>query len=359
MNYSTKFLVIGLFLVASTLDAQEIDFSQTDGFGIGQSEVQINNIRVDTVIENPFDPSRPEIVSSVFNVPFVFDPTTLHLVPNLNVAVVGGDDGACTSATLNVSNAFTGDPIVGASVATGGQTVVSDSAGTATLLNLSAGPHSVSVASQQFDFLEQTITILCEEENSFGLALNPISGSIGGLVTGEFRIVLSWGESPSDLDSHLTGPDSSGGDSRFHVFFAEPGTDIANLDVDDIDSFGPETITVSPEGGSSILRPGLYRYSVHHFFGDRTISTSSATVKLISADGSIDRTFTPPSGATGEDDVWTVFELQVDNSGATTIFPIDTFTNTDAGSVRSVSIPTSTGFGSVENGVDWANLPGK
>ena len=35
------------------------------------------------------------------------------------------------------------------------------------------------------------------------------------LAAGETRIVLTWGVAPSDLDSHLTGPKTSGG--RFHI----------------------------------------------------------------------------------------------------------------------------------------------
>ena len=49
---------------------------------------------------------------------------------------------------------------------------------------------------------------------------------------------LTWGASPSDIDSHLRTPDGS------HVFYSSKGslttTPFASLDVDDVDGFGPK-----------------------------------------------------------------------------------------------------------------------
>ena len=64
----------------------------------------------------------------------------------------------------------------------------------------------------------------------------------------EFRIVLTWGETPRDLDSHLVGLDDA--NSVFHIAYynkVERDTDgnvIASLDVDDVSSYGPETVTI-------------------------------------------------------------------------------------------------------------------
>lgn len=63
----------------------------------------------------------------------------------------------------------------------------------------------------------------------------------------EIRVVLTWGASPRDLDSHMTGPASDG--DRFHVFYShkkytENGIKKVGLDVDDTTSYGPETITI-------------------------------------------------------------------------------------------------------------------
>ena len=57
----------------------------------------------------------------------------------------------------------------------------------------------------------------------------------------KFRIVLTWGESPSDLDSHLTIPSY---DKRSHVYYGLRNFGVLTnmLDRDDASSFGPETI---------------------------------------------------------------------------------------------------------------------
>src|SRR5699024_6409896 len=59
----------------------------------------------------------------------------------------------------------------------------------------------------------------------------------------EMRIVLTWGEEPSDLDSHLTGPKADS-DKRFHIYYGSKNysddNSEVNLDVDDVNSYGPE-----------------------------------------------------------------------------------------------------------------------
>src|SRR5690606_12402407 len=72
---------------------------------------------------------------------------------------------------------------------------------------------------------------------------------------GALRLVLAWGQTPADLDAHLTGPNGTGG--RFHVYWVERSYGATRLDVDDTQSYGPETITVFPTAA------GTYRYSVH------------------------------------------------------------------------------------------------
>lgn len=58
-----------------------------------------------------------------------------------------------------------------------------------------------------------------------------------------YRIILTWGETPFDLDSHLLG-DYNG--RNFEIYFRDKEyDDIAMLDVDDTSSFGPETITLN------------------------------------------------------------------------------------------------------------------
>lgn len=138
-------------------------------------------------------------------------------------------------------------------------------------------------------------------------------------AAGSFRVVLTWGENPRDLDSHLTGPTGSGTE-RFHVYYGSRGSQTGHyLDVDDTSSFGPETTTIVPAGVN-----GMYRYSVHNYTDRNSPSTaggriaaSGAEVRLYDANGLI-RTYTPPpaTAANGGDDAntWRVFELTLNGS---------------------------------------------
>lgn len=128
------------------------------------------------------------------------------------------------------------------------------------------------------------------------------------LNEGEWRFVLTWGQHPYDLDSHLTGPN---GGSRFHVWYgdmnARSGSEqLANLDVDDITSYGPETVTIVKNTN------GLYRYSVHDYTNrgstsSNAMSNSNATVKVYNGTRLV-QTFYVPTNTVGT--LWTVFELE-------------------------------------------------
>lgn len=139
------------------------------------------------------------------------------------------------------------------------------------------------------------------------------------MSAGQIRIIMDWGLTPADLDSHLTGP-TVDGSSRFHVYFGDDayygaGSDtVAALDHDDTSSYGPETITIYTQS------TGTYRYSVHDYSnGSRTSSTalgaSGARVRLYVGDRLV-RTYHVPTGAAGT--LWTVFEIN-----GTTITPIN------------------------------------
>ncbi len=117
------------------------------------------------------------------------------------------------------------------------------------------------------------------------------------------RIVLTWDENPRDIDSHLTGS-SSGADTRFHVFYSNPNTPYANLDVDDTSSFDPETITITQQSA------GVYRYSVHDYTNLNSatsigLSLSGARVRVFGEAGLLAEFNVPNQSGT----LWAVFEL--------------------------------------------------
>lgn len=125
-------------------------------------------------------------------------------------------------------------------------------------------------------------------------ALSPIMKNLDGM-----RIVLTWGEHPADLDSHLIYTDN-------HVYFERKEGADANLDVDDTDSFGPETITIAKKHlGES------YLYAVQDFThagmpDSSSLSTSNAKV-FVYVGSSLVRTYAVPANKEGN--VWAVFRL--------------------------------------------------
>lgn len=83
----------------------------------------------------------------------------------------------------------------------------------------------------------------------------------------EYRIVLTWGDSPRGLDSHLTYYVE--GEQKCHVSYINKtgnydGKTIAKLDLDDTSSYGPETVTITLDA-SLVENGGEFRYSVHNF----------------------------------------------------------------------------------------------
>jgi hypothetical protein len=134
-------------------------------------------------------------------------------------------------------------------------------------------------------------------------------------------IKLTWGAAPSDLDSHLKGPNST------HVFWDNSlgsltAPPFARLDVDDIDSFGPEVVTITR------LARGTYRYFVHNF--SRTFSPgmtgSPARVEL--RFGAITQIHAPPAGE-GANLYWHVFDFTVAADCSVIITPANVWSATE------------------------------
>jgi hypothetical protein len=113
---------------------------------------------------------------------------------------------------------------------------------------------------------------------------------------------LTWGASPSDIDSHLRTPDGA------HVDYTSKGsltqTPFSSLDVDDTTGFGPEVTT--------IRRPkvGIYRFYLNNFSRSFTpgMTGSPTRVELNYAGRPV--VFTPPPGE-GTALWWHLFDLYI------------------------------------------------
>ncbi len=177
-----------------------------------------------------------------------------------------------------------------------------------------------------------------------GLSVNDTTATqITATVTdpvpvGQMRIVLNWGRLPSDLDSHLTGDSTTtAGRPRYHVYYANRvvrfanGDTVAYLDVDDVTSYGPETITIYR------FFPGTLRYKIHDYSnrgttGSRYMSDSSQAIVRVYTSAGLIREDRIRTGVAGNQ--WYVYDI----NGATQAL---TFVNT----IRDgVSSPTDTSF---------------
>jgi len=177
------------------------------------------------------------------------------------------------------------------------------SSGAYTINSIPAGNYTVEATNPNYN--TSYFTVLCLGGQTIA---NQDATMSPKLNTGETRIVLTWGATPSDLDSHFTGPLADG--TRFHMYFwytgsSSPWPDIVMLDLDDVTSYGPETTTLFQQIS------GTYRFSVHDY-SDRSssnsyaLSNSGAQVRVYQNSGLV-ATFNVPPNTGGT--LWTVFEM--------------------------------------------------
>lgn len=330
----------------SGIEGVEVSFASAGGSGSSVSAARASQVAAVTTDAEGFWTSPP-LSPGTYDVSFAHpdrENTTLFgaeatenrqsSVGRVPLVPSSSQVGAVAGTVLNARD---GTSVAGATVelregvnATSGTAAASttaDASGQFRFAERPAGTYTLRVTDPDFADGSRTAFVVGGSE----VAGQDVSLSPSG-AAGEVRIVLTWGETPPDLDAHLTGPDGSGG--RFHVYFADRGSldtaPFAALDVDDTDSFGPETITITR------LRDGVYRYSVHDFTNSAAtpespssaLAQSGARVEVFIG-GTKRAEFFPP----GQDGtLWTVFELRGDSVTA-----VDTMGyQTDPGAVGSV-----------------------
>lgn len=164
------------------------------------------------------------------------------------------------------------------------------------------GDYVVEVTGDNFITGYVPVTVIAGEDAALGNIY--ISGKIS---KDDYRVVLRWGKSPSDLDAHLRAVDRDG--VMWHAYYGQDGSGIG-LDKNDTDSYGPETITIT----RALDR---FKFSVHNY-SDRNVASSSdsaaynlsqsgAEVQLYKGNTRL-RVFNVPENSAGN--VWNVFTLQ-------------------------------------------------
>lgn len=223
--------------------------------------------------------------------------------------------------TGQLTNALNGQGIEGATVEIREGWGNYDDAVVATVTTDASGNYSCELPRGYY-----TVTFTCDgfvtksmNAVSYGLSNLQSEALTPAVAADSYRIVLTWGATPRDLDSHITGPASE--DSYFHVLWSnkvfsnEEGEEVVTLDYDYTNSYGPETVTIiTPEDNA------VYRYSVYNYSAEADIRTSDAVVTLYAGSEQVGQYFVPSNGAEGN--TWVVFEIR---DGV--IVPINTINN--------------------------------
>ncbi len=226
-----------------------------------------------------------------------------------------------------MTDASTGAVLAGAVVTVQGTALSATSAadGTFTITCAPTGAQVLSTSKTGYGTRTDNITVPGSGTVDVAIALNPVSSCE---AAGEVKIVLTWGENPSDLDSHLSGPDSASA-TRFHMaFYAQNPVPYVSLDVDDVTSFGPETTTVTRETAGFVA--GDYHFWIHNYSESPEFNGSSAVVTVSQCNASltpVQVTQFSVANATGDAalDLWHVFDFSLTTGGVMTITPVQTF----------------------------------
>ncbi len=181
-------------------------------------------------------------------------------------------------------------------------------------INYSATSQATTNAQGQFTVLGRPSSRLLVSGRKGTFLTNAASADVGAVGTFEITTCLTlpssnaatmrltWGASPSDIDSHLRTPDGS------HVYYSSKGSlttsPFASLDVDDVTGFGPEVTTIRRP------RVGIYRFYLHNFSQSFTpgMTGSPTRVEL----NYVGRTvvFSPPPGEASAL-YWHMFDLYI------------------------------------------------
>ncbi len=228
-------------------------------------------------------------------------------------AIKGAEDTGSASGT--VVDGKTGNPVAGLRIDvyegvtnTYGDivtTVYTDENGNYLLENLAEGNYTVKItdnSASKFDRYHDCAMKIKVAKDKLTAHQDASVVKVSDISADSVRIVLSWGEKPADLDSHLVYGKSN------HIYYGSKNAVGASLDKDNVNGYGIETIIVTAP-----ISDETYEYSVQNFTNDRNLSMSGAIVRVyIGYDVSATYTFYVPveeAGANEDYNVWNVFSF--------------------------------------------------
>lgn len=239
-------------------------------------------------------------------------------------------EGVTGSARGRITNAVTGEGIHGATLTlrrgwnkTSGDVVATTETNEYGdyRIEMASGNYTATIERDGYVTVTKNIVVFPMDLGMQNASMNPNGED---LEAANLRVVLTWGETPSDLDSHLLGPTADGSD-YFHIYYGnkrhnEDSVRIADLDVDDITSYGPETTSLYQKNES-----GTYSFYVHDYSNggnsESTAMSQSGAIVEVYLDGQLYKTYPVPTGKTGVN--WHVFDY---DAATNTITDVNQFT---------------------------------
>lgn len=218
--------------------------------------------------------------------------------------VVDATTGAAlTSATITIYN-DNGEVVGEAGI------YYTDSNGRFTLPKLPYGSYTLVIEAEDYVTTSFSFGAMCPLDGSNTINLGTI-GLSPVMNEEEYRIILRWTGNPSDLDSHLVATTADG--ASYHVFYANrnPSPAYANLDRDDTDYEGPETITITNFSSLRNIRYAVHDYSNRSSSTSTVMSNSGAYVEVYKGSTLI-KTFNVPVNTGGTE--WDVFAIDANGN---------------------------------------------
>lgn len=209
---------------------------------------------------------------------------------------LGPDFTVLTGEVADASNPTV--KLEGATVVIAGQTVTTDAHGRFAL-EAEAGDYPYHAECGGYISADGTFTVRAGSQTVYTIPM------CRKMAENEYRVVLTWGLNPADLDSHLNGKTENG--SAYHVFYHNLKEDggKALLEWDDTDSYGPETTHFFAYPGRE------YVFSIHDYTNRANrncdkMAQSGAKVTVYREDAEIASFSVPDADGT----VWTVFSVR-------------------------------------------------
>lgn len=301
-------LLSTLFYPSANADSFRVGFGEVNGHGVYPDIMQINNIRVELL--DRLDNTRVADVI-YYNLYFkvcdtVGDSTKVTLRPSLT-----GEEIICSLTNgFDFRDSF----------------ITEKTGNSVTITNVHTPEAIYASINLSFDentlFLNQNILYEMSTEKDADMPNYP----------NHISISLKWQDPPRDLDAHLTGPNCDirtdnycNENNRFHIYFANRSNEVAKLNAAEFSDSRPESIEIYPNVNNDIIRPGLYRFTTHHFVGrDGKISDSNAEVVMsvcmrggsCETKGFFALRHDDANVLQGESDSWVTFEFRIGNDGA-------------------------------------------